>query len=710
MTVDEATALRAERNGEVAFFCCDGCRQRWLNRSLPASTSCCHSITSPTKPVGFATEFICPMHPEVVTAQPSACPKCGMALEPVAGTTGDNSESRDLQRRFLVSALLTLPVAALGMAHQLPWLQLALTTPVFLWGGWRFFQRAVQSLNMFTLIMLGTTAAYLGSIISLLRGGHVYFESAAVIITLVLLGQLLELRARHRAGSAIRALLALAPQTARRIANSIESDVPLAEIKVGDLLRVRPGEKVPVDGVVLEGTGAVDESMISGEAMPVIKTTGSRVIGGTINLTGSFIMRAEHVGTETVLAQIIRLVRDAQRSRAPIQRVADTVAAWFVPIVLTIAMGTFIFWASHGSDTALMNAVAVLIIACPCALGLATPMSVMVATGRGALSGVLIKNAEALQRLEQVNTLIVDKTGTLTEGQPRVVTVEASDDALRLAASVEQASEHPLARAILHAAQQRQLPLAPVTNFQTLPGQGVSGVVENQTVVVQTENDNPIPVQTTLRITVNGRIAGRLGIRDPIKPSAAHTIRHLQHLGIRVVMVTGDHPHVAQSVADELGIREMFAQVPPTRKVELVKQFQSQGQTVAVAGDGVNDAPALAQADVGIAMGTGTQVALESADITLLRGDLRGIVRAITLSRATMRNIRQNLALAFLYNTFAIPIAAAGLLNPMIAAVAMSLSSLSVVTNALRLRRLPLDPITPPDGTRTTTSFNHRST
>jgi heavy metal translocating P-type ATPase len=664
MTVDETTALRAERGGEVAFFCSEHCREKWLGETKPA------------KPTG---QYTCPMHPEVVSDKPGACPKCGMALEPVAGGEEDEAEYRDMRRRFWVSAALSLPVAVLGMAHQGVWWQFVLTTPVVLWGGWRFFQRAFLSLNMFTLISIGTAAAYASSVIALVRGGHVYFESAAVIITLVLLGQVLELRARQRTSSAIRALLDLAPKTARVLRDGREEDVPLADVKRGDRLRVRPGEKVPVDGIVLDGASAVDESMLTGESLPVEKHAGDRVTGGTVNGTGSFILRAERVGSETLLAQIVRMVREAQRSRAPIQRLADKVSAWFVPSVIAIAFGTFFYWGNW------QPAVAVLVIACPCALGLATPMSIMVGTGRGALAGVLIKNAEALETLEKVDTLIVDKTGTLTEGKPRVVTIEADDEALRLAASVERASEHPLARAIVAAAAGR---LADVTEFQSNSGRGVTGVVEGHRVSISNQGGEPIAGQTTVFITIDGRPAGRLGIADPIKASTPEAIARLA--GIEIHLVTGDNRSTAEAVAGQLGLTHFEGGVLPERKGEIVKRLQAEGRRVAMAGDGINDAPALAQADVGIAMGTGTDVAMESAGITLVKGDLRGIAKAIALSRATMRNIRQNLFLAFIYNALAIPVAAVGWLNPMIAAAAMSLSSVSVVTNALRLRRVKL--------------------
>ncbi len=635
------------------------------------------------------------MHPEVVSDKPGACPKCGMALEPVAGTEQDDTEYRAMRRRFWASAALTLPVVALGMTHQQVWLQFALTTPVVLWGGWRFFQRAFLSLNMFTLISIGTAAAYAASVVATVRGGHVYFESAAVIVTLVLLGQVLELRARQRTSSAIRALLDLAPKTARVWRDGREEDVPLAEVKVGDRLRVRPGEKVPVDGVVLEGTSAVDESMLTGESLPVEKHPGDKVTGGTVNGTGSFLMRAEKVGSETLLAQIVRMVAEAQRSRAPIQRLADKVSAWFVPAVIVIAVGTFVYWKDW------QPAVAVLIIACPCALGLATPMSIMVATGRGAQAGVLVKNAEALETLEKVDTLIVDKTGTLTEGKPRVVTIEADDEALRLAASVERASEHPLARAIVEAAEQRGLKLAEVSDFRSEPGRGVAGNVEGKLVRVsnQPPHLNPLPqggegqgegpsANTIVYITISNRAAGKLEITDPIKASTPEAIARLR--GVEIHLVTGDNRFTAAVVAGQLGLKHFQAEVLPDQKREIVKRLQAEGRRVAMAGDGVNDAPALAQADVGIAMGTGTDVAMESAGITLVKGDLRGIAKAIALSRATMRNIRQNLFLAFIYNALAVPVAAFGLLNPMIAAAAMSLSSVSVVTNALRLRRTRL--------------------
>ena len=740
MTVDETTALRAERNGEVAYFCSDHCRQTWLKQDTQPTDdkhSYCHDhhTHKPAKPkVATKGKYTCPMHPEVISDKPGACPKCGMDLEPMEVSAEDDGspELRAMTWRFWISLVLTLPVFVIAMAHipDFDWLQLALATPVVLWGGWPFFKRGAasvihRSLNMFTLIAIGTGAAWLSSVVAVFRGGHLYFESAAVIVTLVLLGQVLELRARSQTSSAIKALLDLAPKTARLIReDGTESDVPLADVKKGDRLRVRPGEKVPVDGVLLDGASAVDESMVTGESLPVEKHTGDKVTGGTVNGTGGFTMRAERIGSETLLAQIVHMVSEAQRSRAPIQRLADIVAAWFVPAVIAVAAITFIVWAQSDWRLALVNAVAVLIIACPCALGLATPMSIMVGTGKGATAGVLIKNAEALETLEKVDTLIVDKTGTLTEGKPRVVTIEIDDETLRLAASVERASEHPLARAIVEAAEQRNLKLTNTTEFQSLTGHGVTGKVDGRRVSVsnQPPHLNPLPRrgeetgkeipsplggegqgegliegQTTVFVTVDGRPAGKLGITDPLKSSTAEAIRLLREAGIQIHLVTGDNAGVAAAVARELGLEHFEAGVLPDQKSAVVKRLQAEGRIVAMAGDGVNDAPALAQAHVGIAMGTGTDVAIESAGVTLVKGDLRGIVKAIQLSRATMRNIRQNLFFAFIYNALGIPIAAGVLypffgllLNPMIAAAAMSFSSVSVILNALRLRRLKL--------------------
>jgi Cu+-exporting ATPase len=626
-----------------------------------------------------------------------------------------------MRRRFWVSLVLTVPVFVLAMRHiaGLNRLQLALATPVVLWGGWPFFVRGVQSvvrrsLNMFTLIALGTGAAWTYSVVAAVAPGifpksfqdahgnvPVYFEAAAVIVTLVLLGQVLELRARRRTSSAIKALLGLAPKTARVVRDGLELDVPVSEVKPGDKIRVRPGEKVPVDGVVLEGTSSVDESMMTGEPIPVEKKPGDPVTGATLNATGSFLMEARRVGSDTLLAQIVKMVSEAQRSRAPIQKLADRVAGWFVPAVVGIAMLSALGWGLFGPSPrpahALVNAVAVLIIACPCALGLATPMSIMVATGKGATEGVLVKNAEALETMEKVDTLIVDKTGTLTEGKPRVVTVEAGDEALRLAASVERASEHPLARAIVEAAENKNLKLSDASEFQSRTGRGVTGIVEGKKIVVSNEGGEPIEGQTTVFITVDGRIAGRLGITDPIKSSTPEAIRLLQQDGIEVHLVTGDNETAARAVAGALGLKHFKAKVLPDQKRQIVQRLQREGRIVAMAGDGINDAPALAAAHVGIAMGTGTDVAMESAGITLVKGDLRGIVKARRLSRATMRNIRQNLFFAFLYNALGVPIAAGALyplfglrLNPMMAAAAMSFSSVSVVSNALRLRRVRL--------------------
>jgi Cu+-exporting ATPase len=701
------------------------------------------------------TEYTCPMHPEIVRDAPGSCPICGMALEPRTVTLEDeaNPELVDMTRRFWVSAALSLPVFLIGMSEFIPdaplqrlapmntwvWVQFALATPVVLWGGWPFFVRGWQSLvnrslNMFTLIGLGVTVAYVYSLIATVFPevfphsfrGHdgtvpVYFEAAAVITTLVLLGQVLELRARGQTGTAIKALLGLAPKTARRIReDGTDEEVSLEEVLVGDRLRVRPGEKIPVDGIVLEGTSAVDESMISGEPIPVTKRPGDRVIGATQNTTGAFVMRAERVGAETLLAQIVQMVAEAQRSRAPIQKLADRVSAYFVPAVVAAASITFVAWSVFGPEPpmvhGLVNAVAVLIIACPCALGLATPMAIMVATGKGAHSGVLFKNAEAIEVLKDVDTLVVDKTGTLTEGRPKlvsVVTTKAIDERelSRLAASLERGSEHPLAAAIVGGAEERSIQLTEATVFQSLSGKGVSGEVDghrvslgNRALLEELGTDASelseqaetlrADGQTVMFVIVDGRAVGMLGVADPIKATTAEAIKQLHDEGIRIVMVTGDSQTTARAVAERLNLDEVIAEVLPNQKAEIVKRFQSEGHKVAMAGDGINDAPALAQADVGIAMGTGTDVAMESASVTLVKGDLRGIVRAIRLSRATMKNIKQNLFFAFLYNALGIPIAAGVLypffgilLSPMIAAAAMSFSSVSVIANSLRLRR-----------------------
>ncbi len=699
--------------GRTYYFCSTHCLEKFRSAGEK------YAIKSAEEPVAAATSsrYTCPMHPEVRSDKPGACPKCGMALEPVAATAEeeDSSELRAMTRRFWVSLTLTVPVFAMAMLHVdgLGWLQFALSAPVVLWGGWPFFQRGwasiiQRSLNMFTLIAIGTGVAWMYSVVAVAYGGRVYFESATVIVTLVLLGQVLELRSRRRTSGAIRALLGLAPKTARLIRkNGTELDVPLENVQKGDRLRVRPGERVPVDGVILEGSGGVDESMVTGESLPVEKHAGDKVTGGSVNGTSGFVMRAERVGSETLLAQIVRMVSEAQRSRAPIQRLADAVAGWFVPAILGAAVVTFGAWMIWGPEPrlahALVNAVAVLIIACPCALGLATPMSIMVGTGRGATAGVLVRNAEALEILQRVDTLIVDKTGTLTEGRPRVVTVKAEDETLRLAASVERASEHPLGRAIVEAAQERNLKLADVTEFRSETGHGVSGKVDGRLVTVNDRGTAPEAealrreAQTVVFIAVDGQPAGVLGIADPIKDSTPEAIRLLRKVGIRIFMVTGDNRTTAEAVARKLGLDDVEAGVRPEQKSEAVKRLRDEGRIVAMAGDGVNDAPALALAHVGIAMGTGTDVAMESAGVTLVKGDLRGIAKAIRLSRATMRNIRENLFFAFIYNVLGVPIAAGVLypffgvlLSPMIAAAAMSFSSVSVVGNALRLRRLTL--------------------
>jgi Cu+-exporting ATPase len=699
--------------------------------------------------------YTCPMHPEVVRDSPGSCPICGMALEPTTVSLEDetNPELAEMSRRLWVSVALGLPVFLIGMSDLIPgeplqkliplsvltWIQLLLASPVVLWGAWPFFVRGWQSivsrnLNMFTLIALGVGVAYIFSVVATMfpevfphsfrgHGGTVpvYFEAAAVITTLVLLGQVLELRARSRTGAAIKALLGLAPKTARLVGeNGSEEDVALDQVREGDLLRVRPGEKIPVDGVVIEGSSAVDESMISGEPIPVMKRQGDRVIGATVNETGSFVMRAERVGAETLLAQIVRMVAEAQRSRAPIQKLADLVSAYFVPAVVLVAGLTFFAWSVWGPDPrmahGLVNAVAVLIIACPCALGLATPMAIMVATGKGAHHGVLFRNAEAIEVLRDIDTLVIDKTGTLTEGRPKVVAVLTDprmdeNTLLRLAASVERNSEHPLAAAIVAGAEERGIDLANPTAFESLTGRGVTGEVDGHKVSLGNRAliaEQGVDVssfseqaeiwrangQTVMFVLVDDRILGLISVADPIKATAAEAIRQLHDEGIRIVMLTGDSQTTAQAVAGALNIDEIIAELLPQEKAGILKRFQTEGRKVAMAGDGINDAPALAQAHVGIAMGTGTDVAMESAGVTLVKGDLRGIVRAIRLSRATMKNIKQNLFFAFLYNALGVPIAAGLLypffgilLSPMIAAAAMSLSSVSVIGNALRLNR-----------------------
>ena len=726
-----------------------------VHRDGPGACPVCGMALEPAVPtVATRSEYVCPMHPEVVREMPGDCPICGMALEPrtVAAEEAPNPELVDMTRRFWASAILTVPLLAIAMGEMLPsarnvlagrwveWLQLGLATPVVVWGGWPFFVRGwrsivCRSLNMFTLIAIGTGTAYIYSVIAALAPGifpasfrshgtvAVYFEAAAAITALVLLGQVLELSARARTGHAIRALLGLAPRTARLIAADGERDVPLEHVKPGDRLRVRPGEKVPVDGVVEEGASAVDESMITGEPIPVEKTPGSRVTGATVNGTGGFVMRAERVGSNTLLAHIVRMVSEAQRSRAPIQRLADKVAAVFVPLVVAVAAFTFVAWALLGPQPrlahALVNAVAVLIIACPCALGLATPMSIMVGVGRGAASGVLIRNAEALEAFEAIDTLVMDKTGTLTEGKPRLAAVvplagHTEDELLALAASLETASEHPLASAILSAAKAHGVTAPAGSEFRTIPGKGVVGKVAGRAASLGNERllaeaglepgelaakaeELRSQGHTVVFVVHEGEMAGLLAVSDPVKPTTEAAIRALHADGVRIVMLTGDSGTAARAVAACLGIDEVEAEVTPDQKGDTVKRLQREGRKVAMAGDGINDAPALAQADVGIAMGTGTDVAMESAGVTLVKGDLMGLARARTLSRATMRNIRQNLVWAFGYNAVGVPVAAGVLypffgllLSPMIAAAAMSFSSVSVITNALRLRTLKL--------------------
>jgi len=700
------------------------------------------------------TEWTCPMHPEIVRDAPGSCPICGMALEPrMVQVEEDNAELRDMTHRLWISAVFTVPLVAFAMLRHVPgvagmmpdvllrwasWIELALAAPVVLWGGWPFFVRAWSSLvfrhlNMFTLIGAGVAVAFVDSLVATIapnlfpasfrdHAGNVgvYYEAAAVIVALVLMGQVMELRARSRTGAAIRALLGLAPKNARRVAaDGSEQDVPLDQVHAGDLLRVRPGEKVPVDGVVTEGTSNVDESMVTGESLPVEKKSGDRVIGATVNATGSLVMRAERVGSDTLLAQIVNMVAQAQRSRAPIQKLADQVSAWFVPSVLAASVVTFAIWALVGPEPrlvyALVNAVAVLIIACPCALGLATPMSVMVAAGKGATAGVLFRNAEAIEVLRKVDTLVLDKTGTLTLGKPQLASVVASgldeNELLRLAANVERASEHPLAAAIIGGAEARGVTVRAATEFASITGKGVRGVVDgkrvalgNRALLTELGIDGGdliaraealrVEGQTVMFVVVDGKPAGLIGVADPVKETTPAAIRELHAAGLRIVMLTGDSETTAQAVAKKLGIDEVIAEVLPDQKADAIKRLQGQGRVVAMAGDGINDAPALAQAEVGIAMGTGTDVAMESAGVTLVKGDLRGIIRARHLSEATMANIRQNLFFAFIYNALGIPIAAGVLypffgvlLSPMIAAVAMSFSSVSVITNALRLRR-----------------------
>jgi len=750
MTVDEATALRAERDGQTFYFCSEHCRKTFLSTTATAK----HEEMPPGK-----TIYTCPMHPEVQQDHPGPCPKCGMALEPQgvkAGTDDEeNVELRDMTKRFWIGAALTLPVFVLAMAHLIPalarqswadshvsrWIQFALTTPVVWWAGWPFIQRGWRSvvtrhLNMFTLIAIGVGAAFVFSAVAMTvpdlfphtmqHEGKVaiYFEAAAVIVVLVLLGQVLELRARSRTGSAIKALLNLAPPTARQVAPGGDHEVPLDQVKVGDWLRVVPGDKVPVDGAVVEGHSSVGESMITGEPLPVEKAVGDKVTGGTVNGAGSFVMRAERVGSDTLLGQIVNMVAEAQRSRAPIQGLADKVAGIFVPVVLAVSVLTFVLWMWLGPEPklahAIVNAVAVLIIACPCALGLATPMSIMVGVGRGAQEGVLVKNAEALERLEKVTTLVVDKTGTLTEGKPKLMDVLPTDgidakEFLRLAASLEQNSEHPLAAAIVQGAKEKGIALDDVKDFRSVTAGGVVGTVAGRAVMVgkpdflrnekitglEPLEASAVKLQeegkTAMFVAIDGKPAGILAVADPIKSTTAEAIKDLHALGLKLVMLTGDNRRTAAVVARQLGLDAVEAEIEPAGKVAHVKKLRAEGQHVAMAGDGINDAPALSEAEVGIAMGTGTDVAMQSAGITLVKGDLRGIAKAIRLSRATIWNIRQNLFFAFLYNALGIPVAAGVLypffgllLSPIIAGAAMSLSSVSVITNALRLRNVKL--------------------
>jgi len=766
MTVDPSRAAAQVDDGATTYyFCSKGCATKFAADHGPR-TEDRPSTKAHTPSSSGAPRYTCPMHPDVISDRPGACPKCGMALEPIVASASDlidapNPELVDMTRRLWIAVALGTPVFLLTMADMLSggklaqrigmgrvnWLELALSTPVVWWCGWPFFERMWQSIvnvspNMFTLIGVGVGAAYVYSVAATVAGrSDTYFDTTVVIVALVILGQVLELQARHRTGAAIRQLLGLAPKTARRVTmddqrgGGAESDVPLESVQPGDVLRVRPGEKIPVDGVVLDGAAAVDESMVTGEPVPVAKVAGAPVIGATIAVTGTFRMRAERVGNDTLLAQIVRMVSDAQRTRAPIQRLADQVAAYFVPAVVLTAIGSFAAWGLWGPEPrlphALVNAVAVLIIACPCALGLATPMAIMVSTGRGARAGVLIRDAEALELLARVDTLVVDKTGTLTAGRPQVTAVEAAPgcagvqrgndsegDLLRLAAAVERGSEHPLASAITEAAGSRGIVPPAVTDFSSTAGLGVSGLVEGHHVVLgsaalmQSSGIDAAwlvaragarreaagsAAETVVGVAVDGRLAGLIAVADPVRDSARDALDALRREGLHVVMLTGDSQAAAEATAKRLGIADVRAEVRPDAKRDAIAELQRAGRRVAMAGDGINDAPALAQAQVGIAMGTGTDIAMESAGITLVKGDLRGIVRARRLSRATLTNIRQNLFLAFVYNTVGVPIAAGllyvfggPLISPIWASAAMTLSSLSVISNALRLRRYEL--------------------
>ncbi len=748
----ESKGGTADWQGETYAFCSVKCREKF-------SADPEHYLHPESAQVEADQDAIytCPMHPEIEQPGPGSCPVCGMALEPkeITADAGDDGELQDMSRRFRLSLILTIPVLLLAMGPMLGlpleqlaaprllrWAELFLATPVVLWAGWPFFVRGWQSLvsrhfNMFTLIGLGVSVSYIYSLVATFfpglfpaafRGENgavaVYFEAAAVITTLVLLGQVLELRARNQTGAAIRALLGLAPKTARRIeADGQEEDIPLDQVQTGDRLRVRPGEKVPTDGVVLDGRSAIDEAMVTGESIPLEKSVGDPVIGATVNGTGGLVIEAKKVGKDTLLAQIVQMVAEAQRSRAPIQKLADRVAGWFVPSVILAALVTFIIWSLIGPDPrlahGLINAVAVLIIACPCALGLATPMSIMVATGKGATAGVLFKNAEAIEIMRKIDTLVVDKTGTLTEGKPKLVSLKvvAGQDernVLLLAASLERGSEHPLAEAIVTEAGNRHIELSEAENFSSVTGKGVTGQVAGTQVALGNQallaelgiTDHPLQQQaedlraagqTVMSVAIAGQVAGLIGVADPVKESSAEAIAQLQEAGLRIIMLTGDNHTTAQAVAAKLGIDGLVAEVLPEQKAAEIKKLQEQGRLVAMAGDGINDAPALAQAQVGIAMGTGTDVAMASAGVTLVKGDLRGILRARKLSEATMTNIRQNLIFAFGYNSLGVPIAAGilyplfgVLLSPMLAAAAMSFSSVSVISNALRLRRLEI--------------------
>jgi len=766
MTVDPSrAAAQVDDGGTTYYFCSKGCATKFAADQGPRTKDGL-STKAHAPRIGGAPHYTCPMHPDVISDRPGACPKCGMALEPIVASASDlidapNPELVDMTRRLWIAVALGTPVFLLTMADMLSggklaqrigmgnvnWLELALSTPVVWWCGWPFFERMWQSIvnvspNMFTLIGVGVGAAYVYSVAATVAGrSDTYFDTTVVIVALVILGQVLELQARHRTGAAIRQLLGLAPKTARRVTKDdqrgggVETDVPLESVQPGDVLRVRPGEKIPVDGVVLDGAAAVDESMVTGEPVPVAKEAGAPVIGATIAVSGTFRMRAERVGNDTLLAQIVRMVSDAQRTRAPIQRLADQVAAYFVPAVVLTAIGSFAAWSLWGPEPrlphALVNAVAVLIIACPCALGLATPMAIMVSTGRGARAGVLIRDAEALELLARVDTLVVDKTGTLTAGRPQVTAVEAAPgwagvqrgndsegDLLRLAAAVERGSEHPLASAITEAAGSRGIVPPAVTDFRSTAGLGVSGLVEGHRVLLgsaalmQSSGIDAAwlvaragarreaagnAAETVVGVAVDGRLAGLLAVADPVRDSARDALDALRREGLHVVMLTGDSRAAAEATAKRLGIADVRAEVRPDAKRDAIAELQRAGRRVAMAGDGINDAPALAQAQVGIAMGTGTDIAMESAGITLVKGDLRGIVRARRLSRATLTNIRQNLFLAFAYNTVGVPIAAGllyvfggPLISPIWASAAMTLSSLSVISNALRLRRYEL--------------------